>query len=196
MTTTRHTKTIVAAIVTGALAIAAPAGASVLEPVTAAYNSSPGQAQTVNATVQQPSDQGGGSSQFIALRRDGSKAEPFVASVAGTPVAHSGDGFDVSDAALGGVLVAVVMLLGSGAIRQATQPEARGRRLTGGLAHSGGRVSHPCPSRRRLGRNRPGAHGSGPVLVRAQFCGLRDSKRGRPSSGRTSQPAFEPTKLW
>ena len=126
MTTTRHTKIIVAAIVTGALAVAAPAGASVLEPVTAAYNSSGSQLQTVNATVQQPTDQGGGSSQFIALRRDGSKAEPFVASVAGTPVAHSGDGFDVSDAALGGLLVAVALMLGAGAIRKSTRPKPGG----------------------------------------------------------------------
>ena len=126
MTTTRYTKTIVAAIVTGALAVAAPAGASVLEPVTAAYNPSGSELQAVNATVQQPTDQGGGMSQFTALRRDGSKAEPFVASLAGTPVAHSGDGFDVSDAALGGLLVAAVLMLGSGALRQGTRPKSGG----------------------------------------------------------------------
>jgi hypothetical protein len=124
MTTTRHTKTIVAAIVTGALAVAAPAGASVLEPVTAASYPSPSPPQT--ATVQQSADQAGGSSQFTALRRDGSKAEPFVANVAGTPVAHSGDGFDVGDAALGGVLVAAVLMLGSGAIRHGTRPKSGG----------------------------------------------------------------------
>ena len=126
MTTTRHTKTIVAAIVTGALAVAAPAGASVLEPATAAHNSSPSQGPTINPTAQQPSGQGGGSSQFTALRRDGSKAEPFVASVAGTPVAHSGDGFDVSDAALGGLLVAAVLMLGAGAIRKGTSSKPGG----------------------------------------------------------------------
>ena len=41
-------------------------------------------------------------------------------------MAHSGDGFDVSDAALGGLLVAVAMMLGSGAIRKATRPKPGG----------------------------------------------------------------------
>jgi hypothetical protein len=119
MTTTHHPKIIVAAIVSGALALAAPAGASVLNPVTDSWNAGGSGVQTVNATVQQPTDQGGATSQFTALRRDGSKAEPFVASLAGAPVAQSGDGFDVSDAALGGLLVAVALMLGAGAIRQA-----------------------------------------------------------------------------
>ena len=49
-----------------------------------------------------------------------------MASVAGTPVAHSGDGFDVSDAALGGLLVAAVLMLGAGAIRKGTSSKPGG----------------------------------------------------------------------
>lgn len=123
MTISTHSKIIVTAIVTAALAVAAPAGASVLDPVTDAYNPSSGAVQSVNATVQHSPD----STQFTALRRDGSKAEPFVANLASTPVAaHSGDGFDVTDAAIGGLLVAAVLMLGSGAIRKATNSQPGG----------------------------------------------------------------------
>lgn len=140
MTISTHSKIIVTTIVTAALAVVAPAGASVLDPMTNGYNPSGGdvktaattvqrsdsstqaEVQTINATVQHSPD----STQFTALRRDGSKAEPFVTSVAGTPVAHSGDGFDVSDAAIGGLLVAAAMLLGSSAIRKATGSQPGG----------------------------------------------------------------------
>ena len=56
MTTTKHRKSIVAVIVAGALAIAAPAGASVLEPVTAGWNPGGTDVQTVNATAQPSSE--------------------------------------------------------------------------------------------------------------------------------------------
>ena len=56
MTTTKHRKSIVAVIVAGALAIAAPAGASVLEPVSAGWNPGGTDVQTVNATAQPSSE--------------------------------------------------------------------------------------------------------------------------------------------
>ena len=56
MTTTKHRKSIVAVIVAGALAIAAPAGASVLEPVSAGWNPGGTDVQTVNATTQPSSE--------------------------------------------------------------------------------------------------------------------------------------------
>ena len=59
MTTTHHPKTIVAAIVAGALALAAPAGASVLNPITDSWNQGSPYVQTVNATYQ-PSSGGDG----------------------------------------------------------------------------------------------------------------------------------------
>ena len=174
MTTTHHPKTIVAAIVAGALALAAPAGASVLNPVTDAYNPASGDVQTVNATVQHsdvstqsnvqtvnatlqqssgdqsgaqaagvqrtefkvhPNGPGPTTTEFTSLRRDGSQAEPFVANLAGTPVAQSGDGFDLGDAAIGagaGLLAATVLMLGSGAI---------GSRRHGTSSQPGGTVS-------------------------------------------------------
>jgi hypothetical protein len=56
MTTTTHRKSIVAVIVAGALAIAAPAGASVLEPVSAGWNPGGADVQTINATAQPSSE--------------------------------------------------------------------------------------------------------------------------------------------
>jgi hypothetical protein len=176
MTTRTHRKTIAAAAVIGALAIAAPASASVLEPVStsnystsadqqqaaqvqtvnATYQppsdqSSPAQVQTVNATYQPPSDQSqaaetslnaivhpvnppsdqvltansshpfsGQGGQQLALRRDGSQAEAFVADVS-SPPATSGDGFDWGDAAIGAgaaLLAAAFLMMGAGASRR------------------------------------------------------------------------------
>ena len=57
MTTTHHPKIIVAAIVSGALALAAPAGASVLNPMTDSWNAGGSGVQTVNATYQPSSNQ-------------------------------------------------------------------------------------------------------------------------------------------
>ncbi len=53
MNTTHHTKSIVTAIVAGALAIAAPAGASVLEPVTAGWNPGGNDVSSVTAISHQ-----------------------------------------------------------------------------------------------------------------------------------------------
>jgi hypothetical protein len=175
MTNSTHTKTIAAAAVIGALAIAAPASASVLEPVsTASYSTTQSsqpnssEVQTVNAAA---NSAGGGSvpasasaytslnaishpastpsttpvatsshpfsgqgGQQIALRRDGTQADAFVANV-GTPVANSGDGFDWGDAAIGagaGLLAATLLMLGSSAV---------GGRRTSSHGKPGGAVS-------------------------------------------------------
>ena len=179
MTTQTHRKTIAAAAVIGALAIAAPASASVLEPVstghysTSADQGQAAQVQTINATYQpqqaQPQQQSApvqtvnatyqpksptliaatsehpfsgqdgtalsGGPQLVALRRDGSKAEPFVANVDSTPTASaSGDGFDWGDAAIGaGVsLLAAALLMSAGAV---------GGRRTSSRPNTGGAVS-------------------------------------------------------
>jgi len=178
MTTQTHRKTIAAAAVIGALAIAAPASASVLEPVstghysTSANQGKAAQVQTINATYQpqqpqqnsapvqtvnatyQPksptliaatsehpfSGQGGtelsGGPQLAALRRDGSKAEPFVANVDSTPTASaSGDGFDWGDAAIGAgvsLLAAAFLMMSAGGL---------GGRRTSSRPKTGGAVS-------------------------------------------------------
>ena len=62
----------------------------------------------------------------VAIRRDGSQAEPFVANVGSQPTT-AGDGFDWGDAAIGagaGLLAACVAMLGSAAIggRRSSRP--------------------------------------------------------------------------
>ena len=131
MNTTHHTKSIVTAIVAGALAIAAPAGASVLEPVTNGWNPDGNDATTVTAishstggnapssalaaTQVDPASVAGfeptsaaartvsrDSSDVVTLRRDGSQATAFVADVGSeNPAAGDGNGFDWGDAAIG-----------------------------------------------------------------------------------------------
>ena len=130
MTTQTHRMTIAAAAVIGALAIAAPASAAADQPPsttpapTAAHPFS-GQGGQQPSTTPTPtsahplSGQGGqGDQQVVALRRDGSQAEAFVADVGGTPSA-TGDGFDWGDAAIGagaGLLAAALLMVGTGAV--------------------------------------------------------------------------------
>jgi len=62
----------------------------------------------------------------VAVRRDGSQAEPFVANVGSQPTT-AGDGFDWGDAAIGagaGLLAACLAMLGSAAIggRRSSRP--------------------------------------------------------------------------
>jgi hypothetical protein len=58
-----------------------------------------------------------GSQSALALRRDGSQAEPFVANVgASAPAASSGDGFDWESAAVGAGVAIAMMALGGAAL--------------------------------------------------------------------------------
>jgi hypothetical protein len=124
MTTQTHRVTIAAAAVIGALAIAAPASAadqqSSTTPAPTAAHPFSGQGGEQPSTTPTPTSahplSGQGDQQVVALRRDGSQAEAFVADVGGTPSA-TGDGFDWGDAAIGagvGVLAAA-LLMGTGA---------------------------------------------------------------------------------
>ena len=138
MTTQTHRMTIAAAAVIGALAIAAPASAADQQPSTtpaptAAHPFSGQGGQQPSATPTPTSAHplsGQGDQQVVALRRDGSQAEAFVADVGGTPSA-TGDGFDWGDAAIGagaGLLAAALLLGGSGAVqaRRRRAPSAAG----------------------------------------------------------------------
>ena len=108
MTTQIQRKTIAAAAVIGALAIAAPASAadqqSSTTPAPTAAHPFSGQGGQQPSTTPTPTSahplSGQGDEQVVALRRDGSQAEAFVADVGGTPSA-TGDGFDWGDAAIG-----------------------------------------------------------------------------------------------
>jgi hypothetical protein len=110
--------------------------------------SSPAQPTSLNAIVHPvnpPSDQvltansshpfsgqgGQGGPQVVALRRDGSQAEAFVADVGTTPSA-TGDGFDWADAAIGAgatLLLAAFLMMGTGAVggrRTSSRPKPAG----------------------------------------------------------------------
>ena len=129
MTTQTHRKTIAVAAVIGALAIAAPASASDQSPSTTpaptAAHPFSGQGGQQSSTTPTPTSahpfsgqSGQGGPQLVALRRDGSQAEAFVADVGGTPSA-TGDGFDWGDAAIGagaGLLAAALLMMGTGAV--------------------------------------------------------------------------------
>jgi hypothetical protein len=131
-----HTKSIVAAIVAGALALAAPAGASVLDPVNAGWNpgggdsstsvtaishedaspSSPSAVQTVNATYHPPADTVPASG--FVLSSDSFRALPTVSQV-GSQTGDTGDGLDVGTGAIGvgaALLIVSLGMLGSSAI--------------------------------------------------------------------------------
>ena len=150
MTTTHHPKTIVAAIVAGALALAAPAGASVLNPITDSWNQGAPEVQTVNSTYQ-PSSQNGSGNTLTSAPADPSNVAGFqrssvstpsgdgvvttaavplrgVPPVASTQPSSGGDGFDVGSAAVGGgavLLLACLAMIGSAAIggRRSSQPK-------------------------------------------------------------------------
>lgn len=110
MSTSIRSKSIVAILVAAAIAPAAPAVASVYEPVTAGY---------------QPARSHDSSG--VTLRRDGSQATPLVADRSPQGTA-AGDGFDWADAAIGagaGLLGASIAMLGSAAVtdrRRASKP--------------------------------------------------------------------------
>ena len=142
MTTTHHPKIIVAAIVSGALALAAPAGASVLNPVTDSWNAGGSDVQTVNATYQPSSNHDGSSTTLASAPADPSTVAgfqrssvstssgdgPSYAAVATTQPSSGGDGFDVGSAAIGGgavLLLACLAMIGSSAIggRRDSQPK-------------------------------------------------------------------------
>jgi hypothetical protein len=106
MKTTRKTTGVIAVLVAGALASAAPAAAGVDAP----FSEGPAAAHD------------GGSkdgAQTLVLRRDGDRAVPFVAEVGSAspaPAAATGDAFDWGDAAIGaGASLLVVALVASGA---------------------------------------------------------------------------------
>jgi hypothetical protein len=131
MTTTLRTKSIATAVVAGALAIAAPAGASVLEPVTAGWNPGGTDVQTVNATVppnseptvpvvqtvnaatSHPADENAPVQSVVPLRSMQSL------SFAGTTPGTSGDGIDLGYVAIGAgglLLIVSLAMFGSSAI--------------------------------------------------------------------------------
>lgn len=136
MTRFNHTKSIVAAIATGALLIAAPAGASVLEPVTNGWNPDQSYAGSVTA-IAPPSDQNTQPSGYpgtvtaLAPPTGQAPAEstrpssPLLAGVevpGGNPVGtvpqqpSPGNGFDLGYAAIGAgaaLLLVCLALLGS-----------------------------------------------------------------------------------
>jgi hypothetical protein len=140
MTTSIHAKSFIAIFVALAIAPVATAAASVREPVTAGYYSAsanePASTGSVTAlssdsnAINQPASTGSSTGSvtalssdsnpggLVALRRDGSKAEPFVADVSSEPVA-TGDGFDWGDAAIGagaGLLAACLAMFGASAM--------------------------------------------------------------------------------
>ena len=80
---------IVAAIVSGALAMAAPAGASVLDPVTDSWNAGGSGVQTVNATYQPSSNHDGSGNALASAPADPSNVAGFQRSSVST---SSGDG--------------------------------------------------------------------------------------------------------
>ena len=117
MNTTRHIKPIVTTIVAGALAIAAPAGASVLEPATNGWNPGGSDTSTSVTAISHPTN--GDSSEVVTLRRDGSQATAFVADVGPQSPAGDGNGFDWGDGAIGAgtaLLAATLLMFGMGAI--------------------------------------------------------------------------------
>lgn len=106
MTTTKRTTSVIAVLVAGALASAAPAAGSEYAP----FSEGP------QAAHNEGSENG---SQGIVLRRDGDSATPFVAEVGPTstaPAAATDEGFDWGDAAIGaGASLLAVALVASGA---------------------------------------------------------------------------------
>lgn len=125
MTTTHYPKTIVAAIVAGTLALAAPAGASALNPVTDSWNQGAAEVQTVNSTYQPPEQNGSGNG---ALTTAAVPTHGPYAPVASTQPSTGGDGFDFGSAAVGGgivLLLACLAMIGSSAIggRRSSQPK-------------------------------------------------------------------------
>ena len=153
MTTTHHPKIIVAAIVSGALALAAPAGASVLNPVTDSWNAGGSGVQTVNATYHPSCNYDGSGNTLASAPADPSNVAGFqrssvstssgdgavttaavpmhglsYAPVATTQPSSGGNGFDVGSAAVGGgaaLLLACLAMIGASAIggRRDSQPK-------------------------------------------------------------------------
>jgi hypothetical protein len=118
MNTTKRTRAFVASVLAaGVLIPAAPAAASVYGPLGPQENTG----QQSGTPKQQSAEPSGG----VVLRRDGSQAETFVASV-GTPTGTSSDSFDWGDAAIGaGVGIAGVLMAGAGSTalrRRRSQP--------------------------------------------------------------------------
>ena len=157
MTTTHHPKIIVAVIVCGALALAAPAGASVLNPITDSWNAGGSGVQTVNSTYQPSSDQNGSGNTLASAPADPSSVAGFqrssvsassgdgavttaavpmhglsyapVATTQPSQPSSGGDGFDVGSAAVGGGAVLLLACLA----------------MIGSSAIGGRRDSHPKP---------------------------------------------------
>jgi hypothetical protein len=109
MTTSIRSLAIIAAFVAAAIVPVASAGASVNEPVLAGYYSAaPADASSDYSSLTALSHD---SSQSVALHRDVSQAEPFVADVGPEPTSASGDRFDWGDAAIGAGAVVLVACL-------------------------------------------------------------------------------------
>ena len=149
--------------------MAAPAGASVLEPVTAAYNSSGTEVQTVNATVQQPSDPRR-TYQLAALRRDGSRPSRS------SPLSPARRWRIVATASTSATQRLADCSWPSRCCSARAQSTARPARSRGAPFHWGPSAQRRAglipalPPPPRLGRNRPGAQrlraglGAGSVL--------------------------------
>ena len=132
MTTTKHRKSIVAVIVAGALAIAAPAGASVLEPVSAGWNPGGTDVQTVNATAQPSSESSAPGYQTVNAAYHPAAQPPIETTAAFVPIrgvpfgqvpgserAADGGGLDLGQVAIGAggvVLLVSIAMLGSSAL--------------------------------------------------------------------------------
>src|SRR5262245_27341168 len=132
MTTSIRSMSLIAMLVAAAVVPVASAGASVQEPVLAGYYSAaPVDTSTGSTSLTAISHDSSptalgppvsssltaishDSSPTVALHRDGSKAEPFVANVGPgpAPASTSGDGFDWGDAAIGGGAALLVACLG------------------------------------------------------------------------------------
>ena len=119
MTSSIHTKSIVAGLAVGALWLAAPAAGSVAEPP--AVPPADAHAQVVQSAAP-------GQQTDIVIRRNGAHATPFVADVSPqATVPGASDGFDWGDAAIGagaGLLATALLMAGSTALggrRRATK---------------------------------------------------------------------------
>jgi hypothetical protein len=104
----RRNSKLAIAVIAGALAVPAAAGAA---PIDLAGPGGP----------QASDDNGAQSAQTVVLRRDGSKAEPFVANVGGSSTASTAatadDGFAWDDAAIGaGATLGLIALAGGSAL--------------------------------------------------------------------------------
>ena len=122
-------KSITLVVVAGVCALAIPASVAGAQgvPHGADYSSANAQASESDAVAagnahRTPTELGqstAGSQSALALRRDGSQAEPFVADVGASPAAASGDGFDWDWASAGigaGVAIAMIALAGTALI--------------------------------------------------------------------------------